>query len=91
MKTVDNESLDLFGSAKIYWNYPEIYDVENRDSIILELLHTRAVNAIRIMFDSARDGYIIFRQTVFNWPIHDKICDPKWEEIAFISAWLIYT
>ena len=86
---VENQGIELFGSTDIGWMHPEIYNKQHRDSIIIELCHTRSVNNIRIEFDSDRDGYIISQQTRFSWPLDDPICDPEWEEVAFVRGWAV--
>lgn len=84
---IKNQGIELLGSTNIGWIYPEIYNKQHRDSIIIELCHTRSANIIRIEFDSDRDGYIIQQPTQFEWPIDDDTCDPHWKEVAFIDAW----
>lgn len=84
---VENQGIELLGSANIGWVYPEIYDKHHRDAIVIELCHTRSANMIRIEFDSERDGYIIQQPTRFSWSIDDDVCDQEWKEVAFIHAW----
>ena len=86
---VENQEIELLGSSNIGWVYPEIYDKQHRDCIIIELCHTRSANPIRIEFDSERDGYIIQQPTRFSWPIDDCCCDQVWKEVAFIQAWAV--
>jgi hypothetical protein len=87
VKEVHHENIVLFGSTVICWHYPEIYHPKKQDSIILELAHIRSANNLHITFDAKRDGYVISQQTIFSWPLDDDICDPGWQEVAFIEAW----
>ena len=73
----------------INWLYPEIYNSQNRSKLEISLFHTRAADSIRIQYDSERDGWIIEQASVFKWKADDKICDPKWKEVAFIQAWAL--
>ena len=82
----NRDNVMLFGSTEIAWNYPEIYDAAKRDSIIIEMLTTRVIPTIRILFDAARDGYVISKQTKFSWNGNDDTCDPGWQEVAFIPS-----
>ena len=84
---VENQNIELIGSTIIGWMYPEIYQPNKRDSITIELYHTRSANNLHIEFDAERDGYVIQQQTRFTWSLNDPICDPEWKEVAFIKAW----
>src|ERR1043166_3303349 len=71
--------------VRIEWMYPDIYEGKHR--LILGLCHVRATDAIRIHYESERDGWVIEQASKFEWEPDDKICDPGWKEVAFIQAW----
>ncbi len=79
-----------------------IYEREN--SVVVEMAYprqnktkhievgisdVRASDGIRITYDFDRDGYIIEQPTQLSWNVDDKICDPKWKEVAFIQSWAL--
>jgi len=47
----------------------------------------RAADSIRISYDFNRDGYVIEQASTFEWDGDDPVCDPDWQEVAFIQAW----
>jgi len=51
------------------------------------LCDVRAADSIRIEYDFARDGYSIKQASKFQWPCDDTVCDPDWQEVAFVQAW----
>jgi hypothetical protein len=59
----------------------------NAKYIVLGLMHVRAADGIRISYDFERDGYKIEQASKFQWEADDPICDPDWQEVAFIKAW----
>jgi hypothetical protein len=65
--------------------YPEIYAKE-KTTIEIGMCHTRAADSIRISYDSDRDGWVIEQASIFKWA-DDSVCDPDWQEVAFIPAW----
>lgn len=67
-----------------FW-YPRLEHCAN--SIEVGLSDVRAADSIRIEYDFERDGYSIKQASVFEWPIDDEVCDPDWQEVAFIRAW----
>jgi hypothetical protein len=73
--------------TRVEWLFPEIYDNEKVSTLILGLSHTRSADDIRIKYSADRDGWIIEQASVFEWGKDDVICDPDWQEVAFISAW----
>lgn len=79
-------TIDGHNNQQIIWSYPQIYDRTKQTYILLALDHTRAVDLIRIKFDSERDGYTIEQEVT----IADKGCSETtddWQEVAFIKAW----
>jgi hypothetical protein len=68
------------------WAFPEIY-AEEKSTIVIGLCHTRAADPIRIYYDGERDGWGIEQGSTFIWDGQDKVCDPEWEEVAFVRAW----
>lgn len=71
----------------IWWSYPEIYDRSKQSTLTISLCHTRAADDIRIKYDSERDGWVIEQASVFEWEADDPVCDPDWQEVAFVQAW----
>lgn len=53
----------------------------------VDLMDVRAADSVRLHYDFERDGWVIEQASIFQWEITDKICDPDWQEVAFISAW----
>lgn len=56
-------------------------------AVIVGLEDVRAADEILIRYDFNRDGWAIFQASKFSWDCDDKICDPDWQEVAFIQAW----
>ena len=55
--------------------------------IRIDLCDIRASDGLRISYDFERDGWKIEQASVFGWDSDDKVCDPDWQEVAFIQAW----
>ena len=53
----------------------------------LGIVDVRAADDIRISYDFDRDGYKIEQASTFEWDSDDDVCDPDWQEVAFIQAW----
>ena len=51
------------------------------------LMDVRAADSIRISYDFERDGWKVEQASTFEWEVDDKVCDPDWQEVAFIQAW----
>lgn len=51
------------------------------------LMDVRAADNIRISYDYERDGWKIEQASIFEWKADDKVCDPDWQEVAFVKAW----
>jgi hypothetical protein len=66
--------------------YPEIYAKE-KTTLTIGMCHTRAADNIRVSYDSGRDGWIIEQASTFEWEADDPICDPDWQEVAFVQSW----
>ena len=47
----------------------------------------RAAHGIRATYDFERDGWKIEQASTFSWEGNDEVCDPDWQEVAFIQAW----
>ena len=82
----------------IEWMYPDIYDKDLNGNptphsvLKIGLMHVRAADDIEIEYDSARDGYAIYRTVTIGWtePTAEKnYSEPieKRKEVAFIPAW----
>lgn len=72
----DTAQIDLF--------YPRNSQVKWLD---VGLIDVRAADGIRIGYDFKRDGWTIQQASTFEWEGDDPICDPDWQEVAFVQAW----
>ena len=72
----DTSTIDLW--------YPRIAPVQH---IEVGLMDVRAADNIRITYDFERDGYSIQQARRFAWSGDDPVCDPDWQEVAFVQAW----
>lgn len=87
------ESIDVRGSKRIDWMYPNIYgpplEGQPRDILNIALMHVRAACDIEIEYDSDRDGWAIYRTVDVSYTEVDGIWQPNTErrEKAFIPAW----
>lgn len=64
--------------------YPRSSEVKY---VAIKLMDIRAADNIRISYDFDRDGWVIEQASIFEWDGDDKVCDPDWQEVAFIKAW----
>ncbi|MNE46040.1 hypothetical protein D3C80_1403600 [compost metagenome] len=64
--------------------YPEQREVK---FVQLGLMAVRATDDIRISYDFDRDGWKIEQASRFSWNVDDEVCDPDWQEVAFIQSW----
>jgi gentisate 1,2-dioxygenase len=60
---------------------------ENCTQVEVGLVHVRAADSILIRYDFNRDGYQILQASKFSWEAGDPVCDPDWQEVAFVQAW----
>jgi hypothetical protein len=74
----DTAHLDLW--------YPTVNSIK---AIQIGLMDVRAANSIRITYDHKRDGWVISMATVHQWDFNDPVCDPCFQEVAFIHAWAV--
>jgi hypothetical protein len=51
------------------------------------LCDVRAADSIRISYDFERDGWSIKQASTFSWDADDTVCDPDYQEVAFVQAW----
>lgn len=80
--------MDIKGDVYLDWMYPQIYGGEKGfNYVTLGMCHVRAADNIRIHYDSDRDGWSIEQASVFSWDGNDPVCDPDWQEVAFVQAW----
>lgn len=56
-------------------------------AIEVSLCDVRAADSIRVSYDFERDGWKIEQASVFEWEPDDEVCDPDWQEVAFVQAW----
>lgn len=47
----------------------------------------RASDGVRLFYDYERDGFVVQQASRFAWNMGDKVCDPDWQEVAFIQSW----
>lgn len=64
--------------------YPEQREVKY---VSVGLMAVRAADNIRISYDFDRDGWKIEQASRFGWNCADAVCDPDWQEVAFVQAW----
>lgn len=56
-------------------------------SFVIGLSDVRAADGIRVSYDFDRDGWKIEQASTFSWECDDDVCDPDWQEVAFVQAW----
>lgn len=61
-----------------------VYPERPAPMIHLDQESVRASDGIRMQFDYARDGWVIFKP---NWRQNPD--DPEWLEVIFVSSWLL--
>lgn len=66
--------------------YPDVPDTEIR-RFVIGLVDVRAADDIRVSYDKERDGWKIEQASTFSWDAGDEVCDPDWQEVAFVKAW----
>lgn len=67
-------------------NEKEDRPIDHPTAIEVGLSDVRAADSIRIEYDFGRDGYVIKQASKF-WFEMDEVCDPDWQEVAFVQAW----
>lgn len=87
---MSDRKLDNYFSVKgdvlyVTLYYPRSENEPNK--INIGLLDVRAADDLLIEYDFERDGYSIKQASTFVWDEDDYICDPDWQEVAFIKAW----
>jgi hypothetical protein len=65
--------------------YPRVEG--NPKFVEVGLMDVRAADSIRISYDHERDGWKIEQASTFEWEANDTVCDPDWQEVAFVQAW----
>jgi hypothetical protein len=60
---------------------------ESVKSFVVGLMDVRAADSIRVSYDFERDGWKIEQASTFEWNVGDPVCDPDWQEVAFVKAW----
>jgi hypothetical protein len=66
--------------------YPDVPETEVR-KFVIGLMDVRATDGIRVSYDKARNGWKIEQASTFMWEIDDEVCDPDWQEVAFVESW----
>ena len=59
----------------------------NATELEIGLMDVRAADSILVSYDFERDGWSIKQASTFRWDVNDTICDPDWQEVAFVKAW----
>ena len=70
--------------------YPPYTDAENKGQVryvVFDQESVRATDGIRLSFDFDRNGYKVEQASTFTFECDDPICDPDWQEVAFVPAW----
>lgn len=85
--------MDILTEAQVYRDelhvdlyYPDLPDTKVR-KIVIGLMDVRAADDIMVSYDKGRDGWKIEQASTFEWDEDDEVCDPDWQEVAFIQAW----
>lgn len=73
------------GSARIDWEYPDIY--EAADFLRIGMIHTRATDSFDLRFDSERNEWIVTMERSREVPGGMEATEPG-VEVATIPAWL---
>ena len=83
----------VFQQAAIYGDeahidlwYPDVPGQRVR-RFVIGLMDVRAADSIRVSYDKERDGWVIEQASKFEWDADDDVCDPDWQEVAFVRAW----
>jgi hypothetical protein len=69
---------------ELYLHYPRDRQVKK---FVIGLMDVRAADSIRVSYDFLRDGWKIEQASKFEWRGDDLVCDPDWQEVAFVKAW----
>lgn len=76
---IDGRTLD------VQLTYPRVEERPN--AVEVGLCDVRAADSLRIEYDFDRDGWVIKQASKFQWEADDDVCDPDWQEVAFVKAW----
>lgn len=83
----DGYEVGRYGStARFEFWYPGTDD-QKITHLEVGLMHVRAADNIRIHYDFQRDGWSVEQASTFEWSGDDPVCDPDWQEVAFVPAW----
>ena len=55
--------------------------------VVVDQESVRASDGVRLHYDYERDGFVIEQASTFSWDGGDEVCDPDWQEVAFIRSW----
>lgn len=72
-------------TIQVTLSYPR--SPENPNAVEIDLECVRAADGLLISYDFERDGWSIKQASTFAWDVNDTICDPDWQEVAFVEAW----
>ena len=72
-------------TARVELFYPRVDG--NARAVEVGLTDVRAADSLRIEYDFERDGWSIKQASKFGWDAGDTVCDPDWQEVAFVQAW----
>lgn len=83
----------ILSNARVYdqtldidLHYPRA-ESKNVTKVVLGLCDIRASDGIRLSYDFERDGWVIEQASIFEWEGDDEVCDPDWQEVAFVVSW----
>ncbi len=89
--TEDNYNVTRNGNRlDVELTYPPYTDEANHGQvryILIDQESVRASDGIRLHYDYVRDGWAICQASTFQWEVDDEVCDPDWQEVAFIQSW----
>ena len=60
---------------------------EHATHVEIDLIDVRATDGLRITYDFDRNGWSVQQASVFEWDADDPVCDPDWQEVAFVPSW----
>ena len=67
--------------TRINLTYPSVFE-NIQKSIEIGLEHVRAADSIRISYDLARDGWVIWQ------PVWEDLNIKEWKEVYFADSWI---
>ena len=56
-------------------------------AVQIGLSDVRAADNVRLWYSFERDGWVVEQASTFEWDGDDEVCEPDWQEVAFVQAW----